>query len=229
MGCAGTGRGARFFENPVTVLVWVDLWVGLGLVAALIGNVWDFVSPLNGRALRRAGARARRAGAVEYPERLGRWPAVGLLLVWCWTELVWAAAKGPQKLVVIRLPYMLATLIGTVFWGAEGWLANGEMFTVFARTFARCAPLELTPRNPDVWLATPGGGRELRLPFYAAGCGGETPLPAGAGAFVVAAPRHRRLRRLLADGPLQRPEALVLSIMHRAWPGGRHAVKTRRS
>src|SRR4029453_2868888 len=45
-----------FFENPATIVVWVDFWVGLGIVTALVGNAWDFVSPLSaaGRALERA-------------------------------------------------------------------------------------------------------------------------------------------------------------------------------
>ncbi len=44
-----------FFENPVTIVVWIDFWVGLGIVSGLVGNVWDFVSPLSaaGRALER--------------------------------------------------------------------------------------------------------------------------------------------------------------------------------
>jgi len=33
-------------ENPAVLLFWVDFWVGLGLLSALVGNVWDFVSPL---------------------------------------------------------------------------------------------------------------------------------------------------------------------------------------
>ena len=41
------------------MLVWVDFWVGLGLVSAFVGNVWDFVSPLSAaaRALDRLLAR----------------------------------------------------------------------------------------------------------------------------------------------------------------------------
>ena len=31
----------------MTVLTWVDFWVGLGIVSALVGNVWDFIGPLN--------------------------------------------------------------------------------------------------------------------------------------------------------------------------------------
>jgi hypothetical protein len=42
-----------FTANPLTLLIWVVGWVGLGIVCSLLGNVWDFVSPLSasGRAL----------------------------------------------------------------------------------------------------------------------------------------------------------------------------------
>src|SRR3954453_17693107 len=77
-----------FFENPMTVLTWVDLWVGLGLVSFLVGYVWDFVSPLNAaaRVVDRVLAR-HDVQPLAYPQRLGAWPAVALLLVWSWMEL----------------------------------------------------------------------------------------------------------------------------------------------
>ena len=68
----------EFFENPITLLTWVDFWVGLGIVSWLVGNVWERVSPLNvaARALDRR-ARARRCQPLAYPAWLGQWPAVG--------------------------------------------------------------------------------------------------------------------------------------------------------
>ena len=183
---AQTAEGHEFFENPITVIVWVDLWVGLGIVATFVGNVWDLVSPLNwaARFVDRALAR-RELSPFAYPERLGRWPAVGLLLLWTWAELVWAPAKEPHVLAAIALGYMGATLIGTVFFGVEAWLDNVELFTVFSRTFSRFAPLDLTPGNPDRWVATPREQRELRLRMYGAGLRSEGPLAAGGGAFVL--------------------------------------------
>jgi hypothetical protein len=184
---ARTAEGHEFFENPITVIVWVDLWVGLGIVAALVGDVWDLVSPLNwaARFLDRALAR-RDLAPFRYPERLGRWPALGLLLLWSWAELVWAPAKEPHVLAAIGLGYIAATLIGTLFFGVEAWLDNVELFTVFSRTLSRFAPLDLTPSSPELWLASPREERELRLRMYGAGVGPEPPLQAGGGAFVLA-------------------------------------------
>ena len=150
-GFGGTSVESReFFENPITVLVWVDFWVLLGLVSAFIGNLWDFVSPLNwtARLLDRTLA-ARDAPVRRYPERLGRWPAVVLLLVWSWMELIWDQAKEPRTLAAFAVGYVVATLVGTAIFGAAAWLENVEVFTVIARTFGRFAPLELRPANPD--------------------------------------------------------------------------------
>ena len=176
-----------FFENPMTVLTWVDLWVGLGLVSFLVGYVWDFVSPLSAvaRALDRALAR-RDVHPLAYPERLGQWPAVVLLLVWSWMELIWGPAKDPRTLAAIVLVYCLATLVGCVVFGAEPWLSNVELFTVLSRAFARFGPMELDPRGPDEWLATLPAERTVRLRPYGAGLRRDPPLPAGGGAFVLA-------------------------------------------
>jgi hypothetical protein len=187
-GLGGTTVEAKeFFENPATVLIWVDFWVGLGLVSALVGNLWDLVSPLSAaaRALDRALAR-RGTSQLPYPERLGQWPAVALLVWWSWAELIWDRAKEPRTLAAIALAYVVATLAGSALFGARVWLGNVEVFTVLARAFARFAPLELDPRSPDDWLAASPERREVRLRPYGAGLRREPPLPAGGGAFVLA-------------------------------------------
>jgi hypothetical protein len=186
-GLFATGdEASTFFENPMTVLTWVDLWVGLGLVSFLVGYVWDFVSPLSAaaRALDRALAR-RDVQPLHYPERLGQWPAVGLLLVWTWMELIWDRAKDPKTLALLMIAYFVATLIGSALFGAATWLGNVELFTVFSRAFARFGVIDLDPANPDEWLATPREERVVRLRPYGAGLRTEPPLPAGGGAFVL--------------------------------------------
>src|SRR2546421_613234 len=92
-----TVQAHEFFENPATVLVWVDFWVGLGLVSAFVGNVWDFVSPLSAaaRSLDRALAR-RDVSPLPYPARPGQWPAVAVLLRRGWSGLIWGAAEEPR-------------------------------------------------------------------------------------------------------------------------------------
>jgi hypothetical protein len=187
-GLAASGTEAHeFFENPATVLIWVDFWVLLGLVSAFIGPLWDLVSPLNAvvRAVDRVLAR-REVSPLPYPDVLGQWPAVVLVLVWSWMELVWAPAKNPPVLAGIVLGYGVATVLGAAVFGAEAWLAHVELFTVMARTLGRFAPLELDPASPDDWLAEPPERRHVCLRPYGAGLRVGPPPPAGASAFVLA-------------------------------------------
>jgi hypothetical protein len=181
-----TAEAHEFFENPLTLLIWVDFWVGLGLVSAFVGNVWDFVSPLSAaaRALDRALARAG-IEPFHYPARLGQWPAAILLVWWSWAELIWGPAKEPGTLAAMTIAYFGGTMLGTALFGAETWLGNVELFTVFARTFSRFAPLELRPSSPDEWLDSPVEEREVRLRPYGAGLRSGQ-LPAGGSVFVLA-------------------------------------------
>ncbi|MBA3844879.1 MAG: hypothetical protein H0X39_20075 [Actinobacteria bacterium] len=183
-----TEQSTEFFENPMTLLTWVDFWVGLGIVSWLVGNVWERVSPLNvaARALDRLLAR-NGVEPLAYPAGLGQWPAVTLLLIWSWMELIWGPAKEPRTLALLMLGYALATLAGSAVFGAEAWLGNVELFSVFARTLSRFSPLELRPFVPEVWASTAPEERSARLRGYGAGLRTDPPLAAGGGAFVLAA------------------------------------------
>jgi hypothetical protein len=167
-----TDQSHLFFENAMTVLVWVDFWVGLGIVCGLVGNIWDTVSPLSwaARAVDRTLER-REAPQLVYPTRLGQWPAVVLVIGWSWAELIWAGAKDPRTLALLAIAYCVLTLVGAALFGAETWLGNAELFTVVARTFGRFAPLEIR----DGWARLRPYGSALL----------DEPLPAGGGALVV--------------------------------------------
>jgi hypothetical protein len=206
-GLAGGFFGSPLFiANPLTLLVWVDFWVGLGIVTALIGNIWDFVSPLNagGRALERFLAR-HDMPVRPYPRRLGVWPSVALLLGWSWAELVWTHSNHPKDLALVLIVYFVAQLAAMATFGTETWLERGELFTVLARTFARFAPVELYVRQaqddcrahrcesggerigcPACWLDAPREKRGLRLRAFGAGIRREPVLGPGGSAFVVA-------------------------------------------
>jgi hypothetical protein len=181
-----TAQSQEFLENPVTVLTWVDFWVGLGIAAWLVGNLYERVAPLNvaARALDRALAR-RDVQPVAYPARLGQWPAVALLLVWSWMELIWGPAKEPRTLALILTGYIVVTLVGCAFLGAETWLGNVEVFSVFTRTLSRFSPLELRPFVPEEWAVSDRRSAVLRP--YGAGLRTDPALPDGGAALVIAA------------------------------------------
>ena len=194
------------FFNPAPVLFWVDFWVGIGIVSALVANVWDFVSPLSaaGRWIERRLA-VRDVAARAYPELLGVWPAVGLLLAFSWMELVWDEGTNPRTIAVVVLWYLAVQLAGIAAFGAETWLGRAELFTVFARTLSRLAPVELYVTDsesrcragrcepgterigcPACWLDAPPERRGVRLRAYGAGVRREPALRPGGSAFVVA-------------------------------------------
>jgi hypothetical protein len=200
------GDEISVIANPAPLLIWVDFWIGLGVVCALVGNVWDHVSPLS--ALARAIDRVLgRRGITPryYPESLGVWPSVALLLVWTWMELIWDTADRGPALAKIALAYIALQLVGSAIFGAEIWLGRAELFTVFARTVSRFAPLEFYARDaqgvcaaklcdeshqerigcPSCWLAAEPDRRGLRLRAYGAGTRREPSLGSGGGAFVA--------------------------------------------
>ena len=201
------GDPISFTANPAPLVIWVGFWVGLGIVSSLVGNVWDFVSPLSAlaRSLDRLLGRFRITPR-PYPEWLGVWPAVSLLLVFSWAELLWDKADRGPTLALLVLGYLALQLLLSALFGVEVWLARGELFTVVARTFARFAPLELFVRDasgscsalrceetmdervgcPSCWREADPERRGLRLRAYGAGVRREPALGSGGGAFVVA-------------------------------------------
>lgn len=189
------GDPVSFTANPLPLVFWVDFWVGVGIVSGLVANVWDFISPVNWAGRRIDAALARRGFAARaYPEWLGVWPSVVLLLVFSWMELIWDRGDRPRTLVVVLVVYIAGQLAGMALYGAETWLARAELFTVLARTFSRFAPVEYFVRteegdvigDPDAWLAADREDRGVRLRGYGAGIRREGPLLPGGGAFVVA-------------------------------------------
>lgn len=203
---AGWFSPALGVENPAYLLIWVDLWVGLGLVSAVLGNVWDFVSPLSNLARSLDRALARRGLAQhEYPAAWGLWPAVVLLLAFSWFELVWLRSRDPDVTATLVAAYCVVQLVGVARYGAEVWLARAELFTVVARTFARCAPFELYRLQtrapcpaarcpieserlgcPACFAEAPRADRGIRRRPFGSGVLREPPLGRGGSAFVVA-------------------------------------------
>jgi hypothetical protein len=198
---------SEFAANPATIVFWVDLWVGVGITSTLLANLWDFVSPLTaaGRLLDRVLGR-RGLELEQYPAWLGVWPSVGLLLGLAWLELCCPRGSDPLILATLIALYLVAQLSAMAVFGAETWLARGELFTVFARTLSRFAPLETYVVGgegvcaaqrcedddhervgcPACFREAPADRRGLRWRGYGAGIRREPPLEAGGSAFVVA-------------------------------------------
>jgi hypothetical protein len=180
-------------RNIAPVMIWIIGWVGLAFVSVLLGDVWKLVNPWNAVfALAELCCRRVRADTVlgfarRYPQWLAAWPAVLLLVVFAWMELVWSGRNDPAALAVALAAYSALTFFGMALFGRQTWLAQGEMFTLVFGIFARFGPLAAIPQ-----------GIRLRMP--AAGLVAEPPATFSMVALVVAL-----LATVTFDGLLETP------------------------
>ena len=156
---ASPARAAE--RNLAPTAVYVGFWVGVPFASLLFGDVFRLLSPW--RAIGRGtGWVAGRLGALpeplDYPERLGRFPAALGLCGFAICELCWARATEPGPLALIMLVYLVAMLVGMSLFGVEPWVRNADAFGVLFGLIGSLAPLG---RAPDGQLL-------LRVPFAGA-------------------------------------------------------------
>jgi len=157
--------------NLAAVFVWVLWWVGLGLVQALVVDLWSALDPW--RSLSRQLERLRRGSRPRrYPIGLGYWPAAAGFAVFAWLELISSLGEQPRVLGLLALGYGVATLAGAWRYGRAEWFGRADPFAVVFATLGRMAPLQLA-----------GGRLRLRLP--GAGLLVDSPVPASLGALVL--------------------------------------------
>jgi hypothetical protein len=197
---AGFLGNADPYRNIAPTLVWIIWWVGLAIFSAFLGDLWALINPWRtlfdaaDRLYRTAAGRAGLTLRLPYPERLGMWPAVILLLAVSWTELVFPSPAVPVNIAWLALGYSLVTWTGMALFGSDVWLSRGEVFAVFFGLFARFAPTEPIARDRSA-----AGGLALR-PF-AAGLLADQPASPSMTAFVLLV-----LSSVLYDGLLATPE-----------------------
>ncbi|WP_372789859.1 fenitrothion hydrolase [Paraconexibacter sp.] len=148
-GLAGTQTEAA---NIAPTLVYVLFWVGLPFLSLLFGDVFRALNPW--RAVARAVAWvAGRAGGgalpepMDYPSRLGRWPAAAGILVFAWVELVSSSGGDPSTLAVLALVYAATQIIGMSIYGIEPWTRNADPFAVYFGLFASLSPAHWQDRR----------------------------------------------------------------------------------
>lgn len=159
-------------KNFAPTFVWVIWWVGLVYLAALVTDLWPWLSPWRSIALaldRWLGDRRRR---LSYPQKLGHWPAVILFFAFAWIELVFEAGEQPRTLGTLILAYSSLTILGALLFGAERWLSHGEIFALVFGVFGRFAPLRFDRK-------------QLRLRFFGAGLLVERGAPRALMVFII--------------------------------------------
>lgn len=131
------GSGSIF---PQSVL-WLVVWALLPILAYTLGTGWEAVSPF--AALRPLATTARGGRAPRtYPERLGAWPSVVLLLALTGLEVSGhPLGHTAAPLALLVLAYVLLTLVGMTLYG-DRWLDEAEVFTRMFRWWRAAAPVE---------------------------------------------------------------------------------------
>jgi hypothetical protein len=138
-------------DNLAPVFIWVVFWIGLVPLMVVFGNLWAILSPW--RAVADAVAWVwQRAGrtwepAMTYPERLGRWPATGLLLAFATLELAYPRSLEPRTLALAIVVYSWITWAGMLLFGRRAWIENGEAFNVYFGLLSLIAPFAVREQD----------------------------------------------------------------------------------
>ena len=146
--------------DVATLFLWVYGWVGLAIICAIVGPAWQFLDPFS--TLHDLGAAVLRAlhvqgwAIADYPERVGRWPAVAGFAFFVWLELVVVA--GPSTLFIVVVGYTALTLAMMAQFGRDEWRSHGETFTVWFRTLGRLAYWRLVDEDGRVARRSFGSG-----------------------------------------------------------------------
>ena len=155
-GLFGTQAGV---ESLATTFVW-PVWIrGVGLYAIAFGNPWRVLSPW--RTLYDALCRldGREIALFDYPERLGRWPALlGFVVLVGILETLTIVPQSPRMTAAVVAGYSALMLGGAVLFGST-WLEKADALCVLYALLGRVAPVY--PRR-----TTDGGYRiSLRAPW----------------------------------------------------------------
>ena len=179
---AGLAGSRDPLANPLPLSVWTLLWVGLTFAHAVLGYLWPVLNPWTAlaRLVRRmlGMAGGDDAGVLAWPKTLGAWPAVFLLLLFAWFELVYPAPQDPAILAFAVAGYSVLTVTGMVLFGNTAWERNVEIFSRFFRIVSWIAPLRTVEE---------GGARRVVATFPGARLLEVDSLPAASVAFVVVA------------------------------------------
>src|SRR4051794_24987539 len=155
-------RGAQDAQdNLAPTIIYVHFWVGMAVVSVLFGDVFRALNPW--RAIARFFAwwaslfsDKEMPAPLEYPAKLGRWPAAAMILIFTWVELAYVNKDDPSQLAIMALVYAAIQLIGMSFYGIDKWENRADGFQVLWSTYARLAPFHRHGR--DLWLRPPLNG-----------------------------------------------------------------------
>jgi hypothetical protein len=97
----------------------------------------------------RAGLDRLDAG-VRYPSVLARWPAVALLALGTWAELILPGGSVAASVAYLMIGYMFLTLGGMFAFGPIAWLRHAELFELLLGWFGHIGPLVRRSRSAEL-------------------------------------------------------------------------------
>ena len=199
-------------QNLSPTFIYVIFWLGLVPLQVVFGNVWRVLNPwlaiANGVEWiwRKLGQEWKPP--LEYPERLGVWPAAFFLLCFAALELCYAEPASPRALALAIALYSYAMWFGMAAYGRREWDSRGNGFSVYFGLLARIAPFG-EHEGRLVW----------RVPF--SGLSGRETTP-GVLAFVAVMLGSVGFDGFSRSSFWQDLRARDRGAIHRrsAWPGG---------
>jgi hypothetical protein len=149
--------------NWAPTFVYVGFWLGFVPLSVIFGDVFRAFNPW--RAIgRTTGWLFKRVmpdvpEPLEYPRRLGYWPAAVGLTAFAWLELIANGGDKPSNVALAACIYSGVTFVAMAIFGTERWVERGEAFGVYFGLFARLSPFErrdgqLGLRKPLAGLST---------------------------------------------------------------------------
>ena len=140
---AGWTGSQAVAENIVPTAFWLLIWIAIPISCGLLG---DWTRPVNPfAAVARICDRTRlrrtllaRSEPAGWPQRLGFWPATILFFAVACGELIYNGTATIPSVTASALVIYAAVnaLCGLVF-GADAWVARGEVFSVLWSTWGR--------------------------------------------------------------------------------------------
>ncbi len=152
--------GPDLVNNPALGTFYVLIWVGLVPASLLLGPVARAFSPARtlNLVLSKLTGGDPAVGLLEYPARLGFWPAAAGLFAFVWQELVNPQSVYLGSVQIWLAVYLAVMLIGAAVFG-DVWFARADPFEVYSHLLAKLSVWgkdgdRLVVRSPLANLAT---------------------------------------------------------------------------
>ena len=132
--------------NLAPTMIWIVWWIGISFAVVICGNFWPALDPWRSsfealdQLARKLGLKQGLARNWPWPAGLDAWPAVFLLLLWSWLEVVYPLASSPLRLGCAALLWTAVNLAGMVCFGPGQWQKNADVFALYFATLGKITP-----------------------------------------------------------------------------------------